>query len=88
MSRKAEDIIRYQHNQEHQTILDWLTPINYSTQQSDFISRRQAGTGKWLLGTAEYRAWIENKKTTLFCPGIPNSWSGEDNSHVHRRRRY
>jgi hypothetical protein len=28
---------------------DWLTPIDYSTQKSDFISRRQEGTGEWLL---------------------------------------
>ncbi|KAG9244697.1 hypothetical protein BJ878DRAFT_549809 [Calycina marina] len=27
------------------TVLDWLTPIDFATQQSDLISRRQAGTG-------------------------------------------
>ncbi len=33
-------------HEEEQTILDWLTPINYATQQSDFISRLQEGTGQ------------------------------------------
>jgi hypothetical protein len=42
-------LVRRQDDQERQTILDWLTPIDYSTQQSDFISRRQEGTGEWLL---------------------------------------
>jgi hypothetical protein len=39
---------------EHQAILDWLTPIDYSAQQSDIISRRQEGTGEWLLYSREF----------------------------------
>ena len=31
--------------EEDQAILDWLTAIDYAPQQSDFIGRRQAGTG-------------------------------------------
>jgi hypothetical protein len=31
--------------QEHETILDWLTPFNYATQQSDLINWRQKGLG-------------------------------------------
>jgi hypothetical protein len=30
---------------EHDIILNWLTLIDYATQQQDFISRRQSGTG-------------------------------------------
>ena len=62
-----------QDNQQRQNILDWLTPIDYATQQSDFISRRQAGTGQWLLDSAEFRAWLDADKQTLFCPGIPGA---------------
>jgi hypothetical protein len=36
-------------DQQRQIILDWLTPMDYAAQQQDFISRRQAGTGQWLL---------------------------------------
>lgn len=59
--------------QKEQTILDWLTPIDYAPQQSDFISRRQAGTGRWLLDSSEFQGWLAAGKQTLFCPGIPGS---------------
>lgn len=58
---------------EHQYILDWLTPVNYSTQQADFIGRRQPGTGQWLLDSPEYQQWVATKKGALFCPGIPGA---------------
>lgn len=55
------------------TILDWLTPVDYTPQQHDFIGRRQIGTGQWLLDLAEYQTWLQTAKSTLFCPGIPGS---------------
>lgn len=54
-------------------ILSWLTPINYAPQQSDYIGRRQPGTGQWLLDSAEYQGWRSTSKQTLFCPGIPGA---------------
>jgi hypothetical protein len=58
---------------EHQAILDWLTAIDYAPQQNDFISRRQEGTGRWLLDSTEFQKWLETDKQTLFCPGIPGA---------------
>jgi Cdc6-like AAA superfamily ATPase len=58
---------------EHETILNWLTPIDFVSQQNDFITRRQKGTGTWLLDSIEYQSWRERKKQTLFCPGIPGA---------------
>jgi hypothetical protein len=60
-------------HEEDQVILDWLTPIDYAAQQSDFIGRRQEGTGQWLLESAEFHVWVETNKQTLFCPGIPGA---------------
>jgi Cdc6-like AAA superfamily ATPase len=54
-------------------ILNWITPIDYGPQQTDYIRRRQAGTGQWLLDSAEYRTWLNISKQTLFCPGIPGA---------------
>lgn len=54
-------------------ILKWLTPVDYGPQQSDFFRRRQAGTGQWLLNSAEYKTWLETSQQTLFCPGIPGA---------------
>jgi hypothetical protein len=68
---------RRQENQEQQherqAILEWLTPINYATQQQDYISRRQVGTGQWLLDSEEFQTWLETDPQTLFCPGIPGA---------------
>jgi hypothetical protein len=58
---------------EQRTILNWLTPIDYAVQHADFINRQQAGTGQWLLDSAEFKAWVDSEKQTLFCPGIPGA---------------
>ena len=60
-------------HEERQAILDWLAPINYAPQQSDFIGRRQKGTGQWLLESDEFNDWLNKKQRTLFCPGIPGA---------------
>ena len=62
-----------QRHQEHQAILDWLTPIDYGLQQTDYIRKRQQGTGQWLLDSSQFHAWRETDKQTLFCPGIPGA---------------
>jgi NACHT domain len=62
-----------QRSQEHSTILNWLTPIDYTHDQSDHIKRRQPGTGQWLLDSSEFQAWLQTDKQTLFCPGIPGA---------------
>lgn len=54
-------------------MLNWLTPIDYGPQQSDYIKRRQGGTGQWLLDSKEFQAWLETTQKTLFCPGIPGA---------------
>jgi hypothetical protein len=56
--------------EEHEAILDWLTPIDYTAQQNDFVRIRQEGTGQWLLNSNEFQEWVNQDKHTLFCPGI------------------
>jgi Cdc6-like AAA superfamily ATPase len=48
-------------------------PIDYGSKQSDFINRRQPGTGQWLLDSTKFQEWLKTKQQTLFCPGIPGS---------------
>src|SRR2546423_12797298 len=73
----VDQLNQRQHNQEcrqeHQIIVDWLTPIDYAPQQSDFVARRQEGTGQWLLDSKEFNKWLDQSKQTLFCPGIPGA---------------
>ncbi|KAH7140599.1 ankyrin repeat-containing domain protein [Dactylonectria macrodidyma] len=54
-------------------VLNWLTPTDYNSQQHDFFTRRQPGTGQWLLDLQEYKAWLSSTQQTLFCPGIPGA---------------
>ncbi|KAH8659428.1 hypothetical protein BGZ61DRAFT_433523, partial [Ilyonectria robusta] len=65
--------IHHRRTQEAKDILDWLTPVNYGSQQSDHLERREAGTGKWLLDSVQFRNWRDNRGQTLFCPGIPGA---------------
>lgn len=58
---------------ERQAILRWLTPDDYSAEQSNFLSRRQPGTGQWLLNSPEFKNWLESEKEILLCPGIPGA---------------
>jgi len=69
----VEQSSRWQENQDIQAILNWITPIDYTSQQSDFIGRRQEGTGQWLLDSFEFQNWLRTTEKTLFCPGIPGA---------------
>jgi hypothetical protein len=54
-------------------ILDWLSPIDYVELQSDTFRKHQKGTGEWFLKSTPFIEWLEGKKKTLFCPGIPGT---------------
>jgi hypothetical protein len=66
-------LVQHQDDQDRRVIINWLSPVNYATQQSDFIGRRQEGTGQWLLDSNEFQTWFNQSKQTLFCPGIPGA---------------
>src|SRR6202034_3115190 len=77
ISETAEKDIRFmkvrQGDQDRQEILDWLTPVDYGPQQSDYLKRRQRGTGQWLLDSAKYQTWLNIGRQALFCLGIPGA---------------
>ncbi|KAM0805007.1 hypothetical protein BDR22DRAFT_885096 [Usnea florida] len=59
--------------QERLALLEWLTPLNFTPQQNFFFSRRQEGTGHWLLQSAEFKTWMSGLGTTLLCKGMPGA---------------
>lgn len=59
--------------QQHNTIMEWLSPTDFPAQQHDIITRRQEGTGQWFLDTPEFKRWVQGPEKTLFCPGIPGA---------------
>ncbi|KAF7116945.1 hypothetical protein CNMCM5793_005575 [Aspergillus hiratsukae] len=46
------ELLEYKNNEQDQKYLDWLSPTNYAIQQSDYIGRRQPGTGEWHFNRA------------------------------------
>ncbi|OAA61406.1 ankyrin repeat-containing domain protein [Cordyceps fumosorosea ARSEF 2679] len=66
-------LLRHVEDQECQKILDWLSPAQYSREQSDLIARRHPNTGRWLLESAEFQRWLETPGAAMFCPGIPGA---------------
>ncbi|KAH8702902.1 ankyrin repeat domain-containing protein [Phaeosphaeriaceae sp. PMI808] len=68
------DTIRQdQDDARHGKLMDWISPTNFPVQQSDFIGRRQEGTGQWFLDAPELAGWLRHPKEVLFCPGIPGA---------------
>jgi Cdc6-like AAA superfamily ATPase len=53
--------------------LEWISSTDFTTQQSDFIARRQDGTGLRFLNSPQFAQWIHGLNQTLFCPGIPGA---------------
>ncbi|KAH6898864.1 ankyrin repeat-containing domain protein [Thelonectria olida] len=62
-----------QDEQERREVIDWLAALEYSKAQSDFISRRQKGTGEWLIESKQFSLWADGSGETLFCPGMPGA---------------
>ncbi|KAF3124220.1 hypothetical protein TWF594_002071 [Orbilia oligospora] len=58
---------------QHREIFRWLSPIDPFARQSDFLRRRQKGTGEWFLEAPQFKEWLEGKEKVLFCPGIPGA---------------
>lgn len=62
-----------QGQQQRQEVLEWLTALDPAAQQSDFIHRRQAGTGQWLIDSPQYSHWRATQGEVLLCHGIPGA---------------
>ncbi|KAH8728164.1 ankyrin repeat domain-containing protein [Phaeosphaeriaceae sp. PMI808] len=67
---------KVQHGQataSQRMLLEWISSSDYPAQQSDMIKRRQEKTCQWFLDAPEVARWLNEVKTTLFCPGIPGA---------------
>ncbi|OBT39768.1 hypothetical protein VE00_10222 [Pseudogymnoascus sp. WSF 3629] len=60
-------------SEQYRVVMDWLSSTDFPAQQSDIISKRQEGTGKWFVESLEFANFLQGAKQTLFCPGIPGA---------------
>jgi len=56
---------------DRETILDWLSPMDVSAKHHDVSSLRHPGTGDWLIKSDQFKAWQHGTGQTLWCLGIP-----------------
>ena len=54
-------------------MVEWLSPLNFFTKQSDVFEARQDGTGLWVLNSSALKEWETDVGNLLWCPGI-RSW--------------
>ncbi|KAM0817920.1 putative NACHT domain-containing protein [Seiridium cardinale] len=73
MERWNNRQIHHEESERRSTILDWLTTIDYASQQHLSSSSRESETGQWFLDSIEYRNWFQGQAPLLFCPGIPGA---------------
>ncbi|KAJ7445363.1 hypothetical protein B0H11DRAFT_2249497 [Mycena galericulata] len=59
--------------QHRDTILNWLSPINFFLLQADISQMRVKGTGGWLLEDPLFKQWESGSGSTLWCHGIPGA---------------
>jgi len=62
-----------QESQRYRVITDWLSSTDFPAQQSDFIGKRQEGTGLWFVVSPKFTNWLQGTKQIMFCPGIPGA---------------
>ena len=55
---------------EEWDLMNWLSPLDFFSKQSDALSRRQEGTGRWLLESNEFCSWLDTAGRVLWCPGM------------------
>ena len=71
---RVDELQASQEEQTRKNLYSWLSPAEFSIKQSDVLSRRQEGTGEWLLRTPEFKSWVQDSDVrTIWCPGIPGA---------------
>lgn len=60
-------------DQERRKILDWISPLDFSSQQNAILGQRQEGTGNWLLKSEDFQKWMGDSRGTLLCVGMPGA---------------
>ena len=59
--------------QARRRICQWLSPLDFPAQQREIYSRRQEGSGKWLLESERFKKWLKTEGGVLLCPGNPGA---------------
>ena len=72
-SHNVAKLVRQNEGDQKQSMLEWISAIDYIPQHNHLISRLQANSRRWLFNMTAYQEWEKQKSRTLFCPGDPGS---------------
>ena len=70
LSNLSSEITKLNLSHVHQKVLYWLSPLNFASRHADIMSRRQKGTGEWLIDSDEFQDWSSGRQRMLWCAGI------------------
>lgn len=84
LERGIEQLQLIQDHQRDQKLLDWLCPLKFSAQQSDFFSRRQDSSGQWLLTHDKFKSWLATPKTNTLLPCTSWFWENHTRKYCSR----
>ncbi|OCK74234.1 hypothetical protein K432DRAFT_247154, partial [Lepidopterella palustris CBS 459.81] len=67
-------LIGSRNSRQCQEILEWLSPLDFRSQQIYLSRRRMEGTGSWLSDSSQFQKWLNGSPgSTLWYTGIPGS---------------
>lgn len=73
LSTGVAKVVHEQQHRANQAIITWLAPFDHAAQHNDLIRRWQEGTGRWLLESTEFQAWLNTDSEMLVCHGMPGA---------------
>ena len=73
ISHTLEDMHVGQKRTLNERIISWICPISFHNKQIDVLSKRQPGTGQWLLQSSQFLNWTSTSDAKLWCSGIPGA---------------
>ncbi len=58
-------------SRERTELLQWISKLDFTSKQTDILSRRSPNTGTWLLKDEKFQQWLGGERhSCLWCPGI------------------
>lgn len=60
-------------NRERRDVMAWISALNFSARQNDHLIRREHGTSEWILHSKEFKSWLSEAGSTIWCRGIPGA---------------
>lgn len=73
IEKNLNKLVKRSDDDERREIVDFVSMSDGEAYQADTFSRREEGTGTWLLEAPEFSVWLNRNKHTLFCHVIPGA---------------